>query len=205
MRVFSITSYIDNTILYEGQFSSMKACLEQAVSENTPLRHANLTKLNLANANLDDAALEHAGFKGSNLTGANLSEARLLGSNFTNTSLYNTCLAYSNLQNCDFRHVSFGATDITGSTINNNLFTLGSCPHLDLMHVESMENCIFEHAEDQHRLSYPPMVLQGVTNTPIILLDTLMIIGDQTLPFAKCKNLGFINMIASQFADQKFA
>lgn len=42
-------------IIYQGQFKTLKECLEQAIKENADLRNANLWNANLRNANLSDA------------------------------------------------------------------------------------------------------------------------------------------------------
>ena len=172
MKNHQIRSIKDGTVLFEGQFSSFKACLEQAVQDRVALNCVDLRNKNLINANLDDATMPGADFTGSNLTGANMSEAYFKGANFSGSALYNTCFYDSNLTACNFDGAFFGATDIHGTILSHSQFSTLSCFYLDFVRVRQMTGCIFINPDGRIcQMSKPPIVIRGMGRDPIILLD----------------------------------
>lgn len=144
--------------------------------------YADLRNKNLSNAHLDDAILPHADFSGANLSGTNLSEAYLKGAKFAGAALYNTCLSYSNLRGCDFLDANFGATDIFGTIISNAQFSTLSCFSLDFTGVRKMESCIFIGNDGRFsEMSKPPIVIKGLHNKPIIIMDHDVRAGHNTI------------------------
>ncbi len=183
MQNFVLNNYIDNKELFSGVYNSFLECIEDAVERNIDLSYINLKNENLSNANLDGANMPRALLSGANLTGANLSEANLMGSMFHNCSLYNTCLSYSNLYGCDFRGANFGATLIEGVNIQKCIFSTLSCFELEFYFVDNMSGCIFTTTDGfQHNMSRPPIILKGLMNTPVIILDDTIKIGAKILP-----------------------
>lgn len=187
-------------VLYEGQFASFKHCLEQAVTEQTSLQHADLRRKNLSGANLDDAQLQGSDFTGSNLSGTNLSESVLEGANFSNAALVDACLSYSNLGKSLFYGARFGATDIAGCKMPSCTFSGLSTFTLDFMDATDIAGSTYLHL-DLHRLpmNTPPRVLRGWLNTPVILLDHHAIIGNKSLC---ASSLGHLPLLASFFDDR---
>ncbi|MGB0719373.1 MAG: pentapeptide repeat-containing protein [Bdellovibrionales bacterium] len=172
MKAYTIHSRNTGKTLYQGIFKSFKSCLEQAVADNVTLIGADLRHRNLTNADLDGAKLPQVDFTGTNLTGANLSEAYLKNADVSQTALYNTCLAYSNLCDCDFTSASFGATDITGCILTGSRFSSLSFVTLNFSAAKAMDNCAFIDRNDVvHSMSQPPIVLTGLSDTPMIISD----------------------------------
>lgn len=172
MKFFSIRSIKNNEVLFEGRFYSFKTCVEQAVAEKMDLSYANLSNLDLSNANLDDARLAYANFSRANLTGANLSESNLAHANFDGAALYNVCFALSNLQMCNFENASFGATDITGANISCTKFSTLSCFTLGFIDAREMHGCVFKNPDGTtSKMSRPPIVINGLKTTPLIFMD----------------------------------
>ena len=68
---FKITCRFTGALRFEGEFGSLKLCLEAAVKAGADLADANLAGANLARANL----------AGANLADANLADAYLVGAN----------------------------------------------------------------------------------------------------------------------------
>jgi len=66
-------------ILFEGQFGSLRPCLEAAVSRDANLSDANLRSADLSGANLSGANLSGANLSGADLSGADLRDANLRG------------------------------------------------------------------------------------------------------------------------------
>tara|TARA_R110001592_G_scaffold20926_6_gene84602 strand:+ start:10150 stop:10761 length:612 start_codon:yes stop_codon:yes gene_type:complete len=182
MPHFSLKKHTDHSIIFEGNYASLKDCLEHAVERNISLSHVNLKNHNLTNANIDNADMPYADLSGTNLTGANLSEADISNALFHNCGLYNTCLSESNLKNSDFRGASFGATLINGANLRGCVFSTLSACDLDFQHAADMFFCQYITTEgDHYNMSNPPIVIKGLLNVPIIIFDDIIKIGSKTL------------------------
>ncbi len=71
-----IKNRFTGTVLFEGEFASLRACVEEAVRVRADLSGANLYRANLSRANLYRADLSRANLSEANLSGANLSGAK---------------------------------------------------------------------------------------------------------------------------------
>jgi hypothetical protein len=116
MQTFEIKR-LSGTVLFSGEFESMRGCVEAAVRAGASLYGANLygaslygadlygADLAVANmrvaymrgANLYGANLTGANLTGANLAGADLTGANLAGANLTGANLYETNLTWANL------------------------------------------------------------------------------------------------------------
>ena len=180
MNNYTLKTHSENKNIFSGTYRSFIDCIEDAVKQNINMSHINLSHKNLSNANLDGAHMPFANFKGANLIGANLSECHLKNANFNDTSLYNTCFAYSELQNSQFLGASFGATLIEGCNAQNCTFSTLSCFDLDFHLTRAMDGCTYiDQNYKHHNMSEPPIILKGLLNTPIIVLDKTAKIGGQ--------------------------
>lgn len=94
--LFQIKKYCTETILFEGNFKSLRACVEAAVKAR-----ANLSEANLSEANLSGAALSGADLSGADLFRANLSEANLFRANLFGANLFRADLSGANLARAD--------------------------------------------------------------------------------------------------------
>jgi len=183
MQHYTLTKHTDNTTIFFGHYPSFIKCLEDAVEQQINLEYVNLQSQNLTNANLDGANMPSANMNGTNLTGANLSESNLKETILTNTSLYNTCFAYSDLRNSDFRNASFGATMIEGCNMRNCLFSTLSCFDLDFTLTQDISGSLYAAPNGQlYKMSKHPIVLKGLLNNPVIVLDQAIKIGEKILP-----------------------
>ena len=184
--LYQLKSYLDDDLLYEGDFESLTECLEQAVSDRVKLDAVDLRMANLCNANLDDAYMNGALLTGANLSGANLSEAALKHANFSCAALYNTCLCYADLSGAYFDEASFGGTDIACAAIDNVRFAGPSCFSLNFSAVKSMNGCVFQDESGQLcSMSSPPVVIHGLLRQSIILMDQDMKVGERLRPRPK--------------------
>lgn len=172
MQNYKLITITTRETLFAGFFKNFTTCLETAIVKKIPLNNIDLRGRNLTNANLDDGIFSDADFSNTNLTGANMSETYCRNANFENASLFNTCLAYSNMSNCNFKGASFGATDMSASLIDGAQFSTLSAFTIDFSKVRQMRNCTF-HADDLavSKLSKPPIVITGLRNSPIMMLD----------------------------------
>jgi len=109
-----IKRWDNKKVIHQGNFKSVKECLEDGVKKNinfykadlyeADLNGADLIGADLIGANLYEADLNGADLEGANLYGAilrdvDLEGANLIGTNLINTDLINTCLDPNNKPN----------------------------------------------------------------------------------------------------------
>lgn len=177
MTYFTITSIQDGRILYSGEFSTFRDCIETAVSAGTSLQHADLRQANLLNASLDGADLRGADFTGTNLNGANLSEAKLDNALFYGTSLINAVLCESSLKGAQFIDSRLGATLIDSAALDQAHFSGLSTFSLDFTGVQTMRHCLFLNpCGTICPMTRPPVVIHGLSRL-FIVMDAHLKIG----------------------------
>lgn len=182
---YKLKNHLTKKTLFEGSFPSLRACVEKAVELNTDLTEVDLSFANLSNAAMDNAYMPRSVLKGANLTGTNLSEATLDYSDFTDSALYNACLCLSSLTHCRFLGASFGATDIAGAIISGATFSTLSALNLDFFHAFAIKNCFFSDSDGKRTsFSKPPIVINGIMNTPVVIFENCIHIGTTRLPVA---------------------
>lgn len=205
MKQFAIYNYKNQDILFKGMFQNFKSCVETAISENVNLAHADFRHQDLTNIMLDDAVLSETNFTGSNLTGANLSESSLRSCIFENTALFNTCFAYSDLQSSNFRGASFGGTDITGTNISFSAFSTLSWTNLDFTQARLMKDCTFQIDDCTRTLSYPPIVIKGLTRKPFVLMKDVLCHGNEKIEYDRMRTWVKRLLYTSKASDKKVA
>lgn len=172
MSHYSIRS--KTSILFQGNYKSLSACIEDAVRQGIKLASADLRYQNLCQADLDNADLKGADFTGANLMSANLSESDLTDAVFDDAMLYGTCFAYSILKNCSFHFALFGGTDLLGANLNLSSFKGQSWRTLDLFTAAKMQDCVFEEPDGQIRItSEPPVIISGLSPQKIALFNII--------------------------------
>ena len=77
-----IKHWLTGSVLFEGDFSCLKECVESAVRNGASLNRASLNR-----ASLDGASLVGASLVGASLNGASLVGARLVGASLVGASL----------------------------------------------------------------------------------------------------------------------
>ena len=92
-----IKSRYDESVIYSGEFDSLKSALVEAVKVKANLYGANLGDANLRDADLGGANLYGADLRGANLYGANLRCANLYGANLGDADLGGADLGGANL------------------------------------------------------------------------------------------------------------
>lgn len=191
MKQYELVTHTEKRILFAGKYPDFRECLEHAITQNTDLANIDLREKNLSNGNFDGAHMPGALFIGTNLSGANLSESCLRGSSFHHASLHNACLCYSDLRACDFRDADFGATDIGNADIGFSRFSTLSCFDLAFTDAQNMLGCTFESPEGHFcKMSRHPIVLKGILNTPIVIMDQTVKIGPSILSRETYEPLG---------------
>ena len=97
MSYFKITCRFTDAVRFEGEFGSLKLCVEAAVKAGAYLADANLPGANLARANLARADLARANLAGANLADANLADANLARADLARANLAGAYLAGADL------------------------------------------------------------------------------------------------------------
>jgi hypothetical protein len=92
-----------NAVIYEGDFATMRECVEAAVKARADLAGANLSGADLSGADLSDANLSRADLSGAYLSRANLSDADLSGANLSGANLSGADLSGANLSGAVWR------------------------------------------------------------------------------------------------------
>jgi len=95
---FQIKSRFTGSILFEGEFGSLKLCVEAAVEKRVYLWGADLGGAYLRDADLRDADLRGAYLRGANLWGADLWGAYLRGANLRGANLWGAYLRDADLK-----------------------------------------------------------------------------------------------------------
>ena len=76
---FELKSRFDGSVRFEGEFGSLRLCIEAAVKAKASLCEADLCEADLRGANLREADLREADLRGAGLCGADLRGADLCG------------------------------------------------------------------------------------------------------------------------------
>ena len=88
-----------NVVLFSGEYTTKKQCLEAAVKQGIDLTNANLSDLDLTNTDLTNVKLVNAYFAGSDLTdadfsGSDISDAEFWGCKMKGIKLDNTTINF---------------------------------------------------------------------------------------------------------------
>lgn len=99
-------------ILYEGEYASLRGCIEAAVHSGVSLAYVDLVGACLRNANLVGVRLWHADLGCADLAYANLGNVNLLGANLSNANLIR-----ANLMCADLAQANFAGANLTGANL----------------------------------------------------------------------------------------
>ena len=100
------------SVLFSGEYASLKVAVESAVAAKVNLGGANLVGANLVGASLVGASLDGANLGGASLVGANLVGASLVGA-----SLYRANLGGSNLVGASLVGARLDGASLDGSNL----------------------------------------------------------------------------------------
>ena len=123
-----IKSWLNGSVLFEGDFSCLAEAVKSAVSSRADLSGANLSwadlsGANLSRADLSGANLSRANLSGANLYGANLSWANLSGANLSGANLYGANLYGANLSWADLSGANLSWANLYGANLSGaNLY-----------------------------------------------------------------------------------
>jgi uncharacterized protein YjbI with pentapeptide repeats len=170
---------INEEILFEGRFHSIKQGLEMAVADKVDLKGVNLRKANLKNALLDDAKLDGACLWGARLDKADMTGCDLTGADLRTAHLRDTCLAEARCVNADFRGAYFSRAILRGADLSHTRYSCPSFLMLDLTEIASLKKAIYSHrGEVDCDLSKAPITICGLEK-PLVFVDDKVLIGTE--------------------------
>ena len=117
MAIHQIKNRWNNEVIFEGDFESLKQCVEAAVKARANLGGANLGDANLGGANLGDAYLGGANLGGANLGGANLGDANLGDAYLGGANLARANLGGANLGDAYLGGAYLGGANLGGANL----------------------------------------------------------------------------------------
>ena len=106
-----------DTVIFEGEFESLKHAAEKAADEKIYLRDADLVGADLSDANLVDANLSGADLVGANLSGANLRDANLSGANLSDANLVDANLSGADLVGANLSGANLRGANLVGADL----------------------------------------------------------------------------------------
>ncbi len=189
MTYFLIKKTGTDDVLFEGNYTEFKFCVEAAVRQQIALNFADLRGANLMNAELDEGCFKGARFDHANLTGANMSESNLEEASFYGAVLYNTCLCEANMKDAQFLGAGFGATDLSYADIRGACFDTSSALDLKFSEVENMDQALYyDRTGVICEMSRPPITIKGL-EYPVVLFDQHMKVGSAVLSYGMWREL----------------
>jgi hypothetical protein len=114
-RHFKITARWSDRVIFEGEYTSRRECVIDAVAKKINLSGSNLSRSNLSRSNLSRSNLS-----GSDLSGSNLSRSNLSGSNLSRSDLSRSNLSGSNLSRSDLSGSDLRGSDLSGSNLRGS-------------------------------------------------------------------------------------
>jgi len=162
------------------------------------LSHANLTDAQLVGADLSAATLIDADLTGANLTGADLTGANLFDAILVATDLTNAKLCNATLSFAMFRMTDLKRTDFNGAHLFSTVFSdsdLSEALGLDTCHHDGPS--VVDHSTLAQSKSLPLEFLRGV-GLPEFLIEYLPSLFDRAIQYYSC-------FISYSTKDQDFA
>jgi hypothetical protein len=167
--MIQIKSRFTQKIIHEGDFATIKDCVEDAVQKGIRLAHANLENANLGGANLENANLTYANLAGANLTNANLRRANLACADLENANLAGTNLYCANLRDTNLADANLENACLYGANLRDANLVFAN-----------LKNANLENAD----LAFANLINAKMPDKPITLPPT----GETIIGFKKLLN-----------------
>jgi hypothetical protein len=114
-----ITSWINGSVLFEGDFSCIADAVRAAVKSSADLRYANLSSADLRYANLSSADLSSADLRYANLSSADLSSADLRYANLSSANLSSANLSSANLSSANLSSANLSSANLRSANLRS--------------------------------------------------------------------------------------
>ena len=112
-----ISSWWTGKILFSGEYTNQRECVEDAVNKNTDLHRARLDGARLDGARLDGARLDGASLDGARLDGASLDSAMLDGASLVGAMLDHASLNGASLVGASLVGASLVRASLVGASL----------------------------------------------------------------------------------------
>jgi len=109
----------NGSILFAGEFGSLRLAVEAAIAQKADLRAADLSAANLSAANLRAANLRAADLSAANLRAADLSAADLSAANLSDADLSAADLSAANLSAADLSAADLSAANLSDANLRD--------------------------------------------------------------------------------------
>ena len=106
-----------NKSIIQGEFETLKDCVQKAIKLQADLQEADLQEANLQGADLWGADLQGADLRGADLRGADLQGADLQGANLRGANLRGADLQGANLQGANLQGVNLLGANLWGANL----------------------------------------------------------------------------------------
>lgn len=167
---------IDNKILFEGRFASLKKGLEMAVNDNCDLDRINLRQANLTGVRLDGAKMRQACLWGANLNDVHFNHVDLIGADLRTANVLGTYITNSECADIDFSGTYFSRVVLSGTDLSKTRFSCSSIFSVDLTVVKSLQGAIYSHlGETDCSLSHAPLIISGFKFPMVFMEDNVLI------------------------------
>ena len=107
-----------DTVIFEGEFESLKHAVEKAIADKVDLRGVDLRGANLRGADLRDADLSGADLSCADLRGVDLRGANLRGADLVDADLSGAYLSGANLRGADLRCANLSGANLRGAYLS---------------------------------------------------------------------------------------
>lgn len=176
MNTIILRSWNDGAVLFSGTYTSVKACLEDAVAKDVPLDYLELADVDLAHANLDGARMNYARFTRCDLIDVNLSEASVIKAVFEECDLSNACLCDTVAVGARFDRSRMTDMDVHYADLRGVLVTCTDFLKVDFSNTAHMESSAFMARGVLCPMSRRPVFLRGL-GLDMIMLDEHVLVG----------------------------
>ena len=129
---FKITCRFTGALRFEGEFGSLKLCVEAAVKAGARLAGAHLAGADLAGADLAGAYLAGANLADADLAGANLADADLARAYLARAYLARANLAGADLAGADLAGANLAGANLADAYLAGAKGTAKKLPHFQL-------------------------------------------------------------------------
>jgi uncharacterized protein YjbI with pentapeptide repeats len=120
MPLFEIKSRLDAHVIFSLETTSLKLCLEAAVSKKVNLSYSNLRDSDLSDSDLSDSDLSGSDLSGSDLRDSDLSGSDLRDSDLSDSNLSDSDLSGSNLRGSYLSGSNLSDSDLRGSDLSGS-------------------------------------------------------------------------------------
>lgn len=162
---YMIIKTVMGKVIYETKATTFKKAVEEAVSKNVDLSHADFRRQKFYRAKLDGIIAPGATLWGADCRHADMSGADFRGADLRNTNLQDSCLAETSFCDANFSGAFFSNTILRGANLEGTIFSCSSILGCDLQTASNLHRAVYCHrGEINIPLQPPPVIIHGLKN-----------------------------------------